>query len=143
MPAGLAFLRPERRGPSREGFGGGAPAISLPLGAEKERQEEAAEIRGKGVRREGERTTQASWPGGSPCAPNARRDRPPLAGPPQPFTFSPFHQLGTHFGPIHTPMPVPQVEGKARQGGTPYTPWGAARLPFRSPLFCFDPGQRI
>lgn len=65
--------------------------------------------------------------------PQGKRDSHPLEGPPQPFTLSPFHKLGTHYGFIHTPIhaPAPGGEESTRQQGPPV---GRKAPPLRAPL---------
>lgn len=119
----LAFSSPGRRGQSR---GAGIQATSLPLGTEKEGWEEGAGL-GLGLDREGERNRQGSLDRGAHPLSPVQGVRVTSPGPPRPFTFSPFHKLGSYFGPIPIPIPVhacvPAGRKSARDQGPP-TPYG-------------------
>lgn len=82
---------------------------------------------GLGLGRKGERSHQGSLDREAHPLPPVQGVRVTSPGPPQPFTFSPFHKLGSHFGPIPIPIPVhacvPAGRKSARDQG-PLTPYG-------------------
>lgn len=98
-----------------------------------------------GLGRKGERSHQGSLDRGAHPLPPVQGVRVTSPGPPQPFTFSPFHKLGSHFGPIPIPIPVhacvPAGKKRARDQG-PLTPYGGPQGSASAPLSCDDPAQK-
>lgn len=133
--------RPRRKGQGRwgsPGRGGGRGTLSSPFPSGQKKE------RGKKLQSRGEEPPRL--PGQeAPPLPQCKRDGHPLAGPPRPFTFSPSHEPGSHFGPIHTPIHARAPAGgkSTRQRGPQKPHWGP-RLPLHAPLSSEDrdPGQK-
>lgn len=122
VPAELAWSAPRRRGQSRVRAGVGAgDACHLPFPWGRK----VKKLRSMGKR------TRTGFPGQQAhhSAPGQEGDH-PIEGPPQPFTLSPFHKLGTHYGYPPPSLLQPQGRGKAQATGTPS---GAQGSPSASP----------